>query len=118
MYQTRFTRRVWHDWFTIVTSIQPSCGCSSFCISSKLYSRPISRTPETFDIVSQTVNVETRKNLAQVSRMLTQITNGLEFGDESPHYIPVNDYVRNAIQQTTSWLFEGRPTITVNIVFT
>ena len=50
--------------------------------------------------------------------MLTQITNGLEFGDESPHYIPVNDYVRNAIQQTTSWLFEGRPSIAFHVVFT
>lgn len=68
------------------------------------------RTPETFDIVSETINVETRKNLAQVSRLLTQITKGLEFGDDNPHYIPVNDYVRNAIQQMTSWLFEGRPT--------
>lgn len=66
------------------------------------------RTPETFDIVSETINVETRKNLAQVSRMLTQITSGREFGDENPCYVPVNDYIRKAVQQMTSWLFEGR----------
>ncbi|EKM59178.1 uncharacterized protein PHACADRAFT_86001 [Phanerochaete carnosa HHB-10118-sp] len=79
------------------------------CVARLVYYRyinPAIMTPETFDIVSETINVETRKNLAQVSRMLTQITNGLEFGDDNPHYIPVNDYVRNAIQQMTSWLFE------------
>ncbi|GJE84158.1 ras GTPase-activating protein [Phanerochaete sordida] len=79
------------------------------CIARLVYYRyvnPAIMTPETFDIVKETINVETRKNLAQISRMLTQITSGLEFGDDSPHHIPVNDYVRNAIQQTTSWLFE------------
>ena len=72
-----------------------------------LTARYQSRTPETFDIVQNTINVEMRKNLAQVSRVLTQITSGTDFGDENPCYVPVNDYVRDAIQQMTSWLFEG-----------
>ncbi|KIP08317.1 hypothetical protein PHLGIDRAFT_69492 [Phlebiopsis gigantea 11061_1 CR5-6] len=79
------------------------------CIARLVYYRyinPAIMTPETFDIVSETVNVETRKNLAQVSRVLTQISSGYEYGDENPCYVPVNEYVRTAIQQMTSWLFE------------
>jgi hypothetical protein len=67
----------------------------------------ISSTPETFDIVSSTVDVSTRKNLAQISKVLAQVTSGSEFGDDTPSYIPINEYVKKAISQLTSWLFEG-----------
>lgn len=65
-------------------------------------------TPETFDIVSSTVDVSSRKNLAQISKVLSQVTSGSEFGDDTPSYIPINEYVKGAILQITSWLFEGR----------
>ncbi|KZT72473.1 ras GTPase-activating protein [Daedalea quercina L-15889] len=77
------------------------------CIARLVYYRylnPAIITPETFDIVSSTVDIESRKNLAQISRMLTQITSGVEFGDDTPSFIPVNDYVRKAITQFTAWL--------------
>jgi Ras GTPase-activating-like protein IQGAP2/3 len=64
-------------------------------------------TPETFDIVTNTVDVSSRKNLAQISRILTQITSGSEFGDDKPSYVPINDYVRKAIKQMSTWLLEG-----------
>lgn len=64
-------------------------------------------TPETFDIVTNTVDVASRKNLAQISRILTQITSGSEFGDDNPIYVPINDYVRKAIHQITAWFLEG-----------
>lgn len=67
----------------------------------------IPSTPETFDIVSTTVDVSSRKNLAQISKILTQITSGAEFGEESPSYVPINDYVRKAIKQMSGWLLEG-----------
>jgi hypothetical protein len=66
-----------------------------------------SSTPETFDIVSTTVDVSTRKNLAQISKVLAQVTSGSEFGDDTPSYIPINEYVKKAVSQLTSWLFEG-----------
>jgi Ras GTPase-activating-like protein IQGAP2/3 len=78
---------------TIFLSIRANCGCHS--------------TPETFDIVTNTVDVASRKNLAQVSRILTQITSGIEFGDDKPSFVPINDYVRKAIKQMSSWLLEG-----------
>ena len=67
----------------------------------------IPSTPETFDIVSTTVDVSSRKNLAQISRVLTQITGGSEFDDNNPSYVPINDYVRKAIKQMSGWLLEG-----------
>ena len=57
--------------------------------------------------MGKTVDVAARKNLAQISRMLTQITSGQEFGDDSPYYLPVNEYVRKAIGEVTAWLFDG-----------
>jgi Ras GTPase-activating-like protein IQGAP2/3 len=64
-------------------------------------------TPETFDIVNHTIDIGARKNLAQISRVLTQITSISEFGEDNPNYIPINDYVRTAISEMTHWLLEG-----------
>ncbi|KAI0677108.1 hypothetical protein C8Q78DRAFT_959803 [Trametes maxima] len=86
----------------------PAEACAA-CVARLVYYRyinPAIITPETFDIVSTTVDIASRKNLAQISKMLTQITSGSEFGDESPAYIPVNDYVRKSITQISAWLME------------
>ena len=78
------------------------------CLLALALNVSVSSTPETFDIVSSTVDVSSRKNLAQISKVLSQVTSGSEFGDDTPSYIPINEYVRGAILQITSWLFEGR----------
>ncbi|OJT08011.1 Ras GTPase-activating-like protein rng2 [Trametes pubescens] len=86
----------------------PPEACAA-CVARLVYYRyinPAIITPETFDIVSTTVDIASRKNLAQISKMLAQITSGAEFGDESPAYIPVNDYVRKSIAQITAWLLQ------------
>jgi hypothetical protein len=77
------------------------------CLLTPALSVSVSSTPETFDIVSSTVDVSSRKNLAQISKVLSQVTSGSEFGDDTPSYIPINEYVKGAISQITSWLFEG-----------
>ncbi|KAG5221607.1 cytoskeletal protein binding protein [Salix suchowensis] len=64
-------------------------------------------TPETFEIVGKTIDIGSRKNLAQISKILTQITHGREFTEDTPSYIPINGYVSKAIGQMTSWLLEG-----------
>ncbi|KAL0949959.1 hypothetical protein HGRIS_009979 [Hohenbuehelia grisea] len=79
------------------------------CIARLVYYRyinPAIITPETFDIVSKTIDIASRKNLAQISKILTQITSGSEFTDAQPNYIPINDYVNKAIGQMTAWLLE------------
>jgi len=78
------------------------------CLLTLALSVSVSSTPETFDIVSSTVDVSSRKNLAQISKVLSQVTSGSEFGDDTPSYIPINEYVKGAILQITSWLFEGK----------
>ncbi|KAI0796795.1 hypothetical protein C8Q75DRAFT_710102 [Abortiporus biennis] len=79
------------------------------CIARLVYYRfinPAIITPETFDIVSHTVDIAARKNLAQISRVLTQVTSGTEFGEDSPCYLPINEHVRVAIQTISDWLIE------------
>lgn len=94
---------------SIGISTQRLCEQAYISVSLTLaLSVSVQSTPETFDIVSSTVDVSSRKNLAQISKVLSQVTSGLEFGDETPSYIPINEYVRRAILQFTSWLFEGR----------
>ena len=67
------------------------------------------RSPEAFDIVPKTMNLSAgKKNLAQISKVLTQIMNGSEFDEDKPSYVPINDFVRKAIQQITAWLIEGK----------
>ncbi|KAG8913135.1 hypothetical protein FRC00_002969, partial [Tulasnella sp. 408] len=63
-------------------------------------------TPETFDIVPTTVTASARRNLAEISKMLTQITSGAVFGDDNPCLTPLNSYVSEAIAQWTNWLIE------------
>jgi Ras GTPase-activating-like protein IQGAP2/3 len=74
------------------------------------------RTPETFDIVSKTVHVAARKNLAQISKVLTQITTGYEFDDDSPIYVPINDYVRKAISEISVWMIEGNHDLDIILI--
>lgn len=96
------------DWFITDTLIPPLCMVLKsyppfFFTDSAI---PPS-TPETFDIVSSTVGIDARKNLAQISKVLTQITGGSEFGEDSPSYLPINEFVRKAIAQMSAWLIEG-----------
>lgn len=54
------------------------------------------------------MNITTgKKNLAQISKVLSQITNGFEFGDDMPSYVPINVFVGNAIQQISTWFHDG-----------
>ncbi|ETW84040.1 hypothetical protein HETIRDRAFT_381374 [Heterobasidion irregulare TC 32-1] len=79
------------------------------CIGRLVYYRyinPAIIAPETFGIVTSTVDISSRKNLDQISKVLTQVTTGVEFGDDNPSYIPINDFVQKAIKQVTQWLLE------------
>ena len=61
-----------------------------------------------FDIVPKNVSIATgKKNLSQIAKVLGQITTGVEFGDDKPSYIPINDFVRGAIVQMTNWFIQG-----------
>ncbi|KAF5393827.1 hypothetical protein D9757_000036 [Collybiopsis confluens] len=70
------------------------------------YINPAIVTPETFDIVSKTLDVSSRRNLAQISKVLTQITSGVVFDDHYPNMMPINEFVSRAISQITAWLLD------------
>ncbi|KAF8195779.1 hypothetical protein K438DRAFT_1968278 [Mycena galopus ATCC 62051] len=53
-----------------------------------------------------TIDREARKNLDQISKVLTQITTGSEFDDDTPKYVPINEFVRRGITEMTAWLLE------------
>jgi len=74
------------------------------------------RTPETFDIVHNTIPSQARRNLAEIAKILTQITSGELFGDDSPCLTPLNNYVSEAIEEMTGWLLDGEFVVTVFVV--
>lgn len=86
---------------------------SSHCVRDLTFPRLLfltqvsSSTPETFDIVTSTVGVAARKNLAVISKMLTQIASGSLFGDDDPSFTPLNSYVEKGIQQMSVWFMQG-----------
>lgn len=69
---------------------------------------PVSlRNPETFDVISGTIGPQPLKNLAAISRVLSQIANGEVFGDDQPLLQPVNSFVAESIVLFSEWFFEG-----------
>ncbi|PFH52708.1 hypothetical protein AMATHDRAFT_139198 [Amanita thiersii Skay4041] len=79
------------------------------CIGRLIYYRHINPaivTPETFDIVPNTIDPAARKNLAQISKVLTQIAIGQEFDDKQPSFVPINDFVNKSISQLSAWFIE------------
>lgn len=69
------------------------------------YLNPAIVAPETFDVIEKVVNPLQRKNLAEVSKMLTQISNGKLFSDDNPYLQPLNEYVSQASERFTQWLY-------------
>jgi len=65
------------------------------------------RTPETFDLVPSTITPQARKNLGEISALLTQITSGALFGEEHPWMMSINTFVEVAIKQMGDWFLEG-----------
>ena len=69
------------------------------------YLNPAIVAPEGFDVVESLVGPVQRKNLAEVSKMLTQIAVGRLFNDDNPYLQPLNDYVSHASERFTKWLY-------------
>ncbi|KAG8822729.1 hypothetical protein FRC17_009483, partial [Serendipita sp. 399] len=70
------------------------------------YINPAIIAPETFDVVSNTISAQARKNLAQISSVLIQITSGRPYGDENPTMQSINTFVESAIRRMNDWFLE------------
>lgn len=68
------------------------------------YLNPAIVAPEGFDVIEKLVGPLQRKNLAEISKMLTQIAAGRMFNDDNPYLQPLNDYVRQASDRFQKWL--------------
>ena len=62
-------------------------------------------TPETYDVVPTAITPSARRNLADISKVLTQISSGHEF--EIPTLASVNAFVATNIPIMVTWFFEG-----------
>ncbi|PWZ01991.1 hypothetical protein BCV70DRAFT_171458 [Testicularia cyperi] len=69
------------------------------------YLNPAIVAPENFDVIETLVGPMQRKNLAEVSKMLTQISVGRLFNDDNPYLQPLNEYVSHASERFTKWLY-------------
>lgn len=104
--QRKCTLLLSDDSSTIATSTQPLCKHTK-CPSLESADHHNTSTPETFDMVTTTVNEAARKNLSQISTMLTQIAKGSLFGEDNLALGATNDFVGWAIAKFTAWFLEG-----------
>ncbi|KAG9120291.1 hypothetical protein FRC07_004278, partial [Ceratobasidium sp. 392] len=68
------------------------------------YINPVIITPETYDVVPTTITPAARRNLANISKTLTQISSGQEF--DIPALTSVNAFVTTNIPIMAAWFFE------------
>ncbi|KAG8745710.1 hypothetical protein FRC10_007190 [Ceratobasidium sp. 414] len=68
------------------------------------YINPVIITPETYDVVPTTITPSARRNLANISKFLTQISSGQEF--DVPTLTSVNAFVVANIPIMATWFFE------------
>ncbi|KAG6378565.1 ras GTPase-activating protein [Boletus reticuloceps] len=95
---------------TLVQERFPDASDTAYaaCIARLVFYRylnPAILAPETFDMAS-TVDVASRKNLAQISQVLTQIASGFEFSEDRPQFVPINEMVRKTIAEMTVWMLQ------------
>ncbi|KAL1755451.1 hypothetical protein FB107DRAFT_213621 [Schizophyllum commune] len=79
------------------------------CIARVIFYRfinPAIMAPETFNLVEDTLDLTSRRNLGQISAVIQQIASGVEFNEESASYVAINGYVSTAIQPLSAWFFE------------
>ncbi|KAM0752532.1 hypothetical protein T439DRAFT_287203 [Meredithblackwellia eburnea MCA 4105] len=66
--------------------------------------QPAAVAPETFDIIQGVVPPLQRKNLAEICKMLNQISVGRLFDNELPYMTPLNNFIGNSATAFTRWI--------------
>ncbi|KAI8096562.1 Rho GTPase activation protein [Halteromyces radiatus] len=70
------------------------------------YLNPAIVAPEHYDVIDGSINPHQRKNLAEISRMLQQISSGKIFDADDMFLAPLNDYVFHAGQRFAEWFLK------------
>ncbi|KAK4704775.1 Ras GTPase-activating-like protein IQGAP2/3, partial [Phenoliferia sp. Uapishka_3] len=66
--------------------------------------QPAAVAPETFDIIEGVVPALQRKNLAEVCKMLNQISVGRLFDSELPYMTPLNNFIGTSSESFVRWI--------------
>ncbi|KAI9308755.1 hypothetical protein BJ944DRAFT_246306 [Cunninghamella echinulata] len=67
------------------------------------YLNPAIVSPEQYDVIDHNIDSHQRKNLAEISRMLQQISSGKIFDANDLFLAPLNDYVADAGYRFEQW---------------
>ncbi|KAI8391699.1 Rho GTPase activation protein [Radiomyces spectabilis] len=70
------------------------------------YLNPAIVAPEQYDVIDSSINPTQRKNLAEISKMLQQISSGKVFDASDMFLAPLNDYVHDAGKRFAKWFLE------------
>lgn len=66
----------------------------------------INSAPEQYDVIDAIVLPVQRKNLAEIAKMLQQISSGKVFDDNDLFLAPLNDFVLESAQVFSDWFME------------
>ncbi|KAG1174503.1 hypothetical protein G6F70_004765 [Rhizopus microsporus] len=70
------------------------------------YLSPAITAPEQYDVINCDVSPIQRRNLAEISKMLQQISSGKSFDSRNTHLSALNDYIKEASQKLSQWFVE------------
>ncbi|KAI7869374.1 hypothetical protein BDF14DRAFT_1784332 [Spinellus fusiger] len=70
------------------------------------YLNPAIVAPEQYDVIDDNIHPVQRKNLAEISKMLQQISSGKVFAADDMFLAPLNDYVYNAGKRFYDWFMK------------
>ncbi|KAI9032900.1 Rho GTPase activation protein [Phycomyces nitens] len=70
------------------------------------YLNPAVVAPEQYDVIDDNISPVQRKNLAEISKMLQQISSGKVFDADDMFLAPLNDYVFDAGKRFANWFMK------------
>ncbi|KAJ2855939.1 iqgap- protein, partial [Coemansia erecta] len=70
------------------------------------YINPAIVAPETFDVIETTISPLQRKNLAEIAKMLNQVSVGKHFNEDNMFLQPLNNYVGYTSAKFLAYTFE------------
>ncbi|KAJ2499886.1 iqgap- protein, partial [Coemansia sp. RSA 1972] len=69
------------------------------------YINPVIVAPESFDVIETTISPFQRKNLAEIAKMLNQVSVGKHFSEDNMFLQPLNNYVGYTSAKFLSYSF-------------
>ncbi|KAJ1801635.1 iqgap- protein [Coemansia sp. RSA 2399] len=81
------------------------------------YINPAIVAPESFDVIETTISPLQRKNLAEIAKMLNQVSVGKHFNEDNMFLQPLNNYVGYTSAKFLSYSFEVTEVVDPEVFF-